>query len=82
MTSVDAVARFARTRQGGVKVACRSSLHSSPPVLPIRDRRRQATCSSIGVTWLTGGARRVMAIAFGCGVGELENDDVRMTKDG
>ena len=39
-------------------------------------------CSPIDVTWLIGEARRVMAIAFGCGVGELENGDVRTTKDG
>ena len=43
----------------------------SLPVLPVCDRGRQAMCSSIEVTWLTGEARRVMTIAFSCGVGEL-----------
>ena len=58
-----------------------TSRRRSPPVLPILDVGRQAMCSSDDVTWLTGEARRVMAIAFGCGVGELENGDVRTTKE-
>ena len=53
-----------------------------PARVASRDRGRQAMCSSIDVTWLTGEARRVMAIAFGCGVGELENGDVRTTEAG